>query len=170
MALTATAPETPAEFLSCLAPAPGLRQLSVDLPHEPSSAGRARRIARERLAAWEIPQVEGLRDRVVLTVSELMSNAIVHGAAGSNGAQKITLSIRSLPGVAIGVRVEDRSSVMPVLRELRPADAVDGRGMQLVACESTCWMAEHLGEGRGKAVWAFFRCVSACPSSAVCSL
>ncbi|MEW1629774.1 ATP-binding protein [Streptomyces sp. NPDC089173] len=170
MALTATAPETPAEFRSCLAPATGLRQLTVGLPHDPSSAGRARQIARERLAAWEIPQAEGLMDRVVLTISELMSNAIQHGAAGSNGASEITLSIRFLPGVALGVRVEDRSSVMPVLRESRPADAVDGRGMQLVASESTCWMAERLGEGRGKAVWAFFLCLSTCPPSAVCGL
>ncbi|MFJ1662476.1 ATP-binding protein [Streptomyces anthocyanicus] len=170
MALTATAPETPAEFLLCLAPVTGLRQFSVDLPHEPSSAGRARQIARERLAAWGIPQAEGLRDRVVLTISELMSNAIVHGAAGANGAPEIALSIRFLPGVAIGVRVEDRSSAMPVIRESRPTHAVDGRGMQLVASESTCWTAERLGEGGGKAVWAFFLCLSTCPSSPGCGL
>ncbi|MFD3970331.1 ATP-binding protein [Streptomyces cyaneofuscatus] len=170
MVLTATAPDTPAEFLSYLAPTAALRQFSVDFPHEPRSAGRARQIARERLAAWEVPHTGGLVDRVVLTISELMSNAIQHGASGVDGRPEIAFSIRFLPGVAIGVRVEDRSSAMPVLREHRSAEAVDGRGMQLVAFESTCWTAEQLGEGRGKAVWAFFRCVSTCPSSAVCGL
>ncbi|MFE8910881.1 ATP-binding protein [Streptomyces globisporus] len=168
MALTATAPDTPAEFLSYLTPNASLRELSVDFPHEPCSAGRARKIARERLAAWGLTQTGDLVDRVVLTISELMSNAIRHGASGTGGRPVIALSIRFLPGVALGVRVEDRSSVMPVLRERRSAEAVDGRGMQLVAFESTCWMAEHLGEGRGKAVWAFFQCTSACPSSGVC--
>ncbi|WP_141715930.1 ATP-binding protein [Streptomyces sp. OspMP-M43] len=170
MALTATAPDTPAEFLSYLAPTAVLRQFSVDFPREPSSAGHARQIARERLAAWEAPQTGDLVERVVLTISELMSNAIQHGGSEPGGRPEIALSIRFLPGVAIGVRVEDRSPVMPVLRERRSAEAVDGRGMQLVASESTCWTAEQLGEGQGKAVWAFFQCFSACPSSAVCGL
>ncbi|MEU5136930.1 ATP-binding protein [Streptomyces californicus] len=170
MALTATAPGTPAEFLSYLAPTASLCEFSVELPHEPRSAGRARQIARERLAAWGLTQTGDLVDRVVLTISELMSNAIQHGAPQPCGNPEIALSIRFLPGVALGVRVEDRSPGMPVLREPRSAEAVDGRGMQLVAFESTCWTAEQLGEGRGKAVWAFFQCRSVCPSSAVCGL
>ncbi|MGW5927186.1 ATP-binding protein [Streptomyces anulatus] len=164
MAVTA-APDTPAEFLSCLASGARLREVSADFAYEPRSAFHARRLAREQLAEWGFDRRGDLTERVVLTVSELMSNAVQHGLAGARMAD-IVLSIRLLPGVALGVGVEDGSSVRPVLNDCRSTDAVDGRGMQLVAFESTCWTTEQLGDGRGKAVWAFFRCNTSCSVTA----
>ncbi|MFI1226230.1 MULTISPECIES: ATP-binding protein [unclassified Streptomyces] len=164
MAATAV-PDTPAEFLSCLASGACLREVSADFAHEPRSALHARRLAREHLAAWGFARRGDLTERVVLTVSELMSNAVQHGLPETR-KDGIALSLRFLPGVALGVGVGDGSSARPILNDYRTGDAVDGRGMQIVALESTCWTTEQLDGDIGKTVWAFFLCEASCSMGA----
>jgi anti-sigma regulatory factor (Ser/Thr protein kinase) len=54
-------------------PCPGI---CFDLPRRPESVARARAETRRALAAWEVP--EALADDVLLVVSELVTNALVH--------------------------------------------------------------------------------------------
>jgi anti-sigma regulatory factor (Ser/Thr protein kinase) len=114
--------------------------LSVYLPPEPSSATRARTLARDRLdAACPADTVT----TVALLVTELVTNAILHARTPLH----LTVEIRS---GRVRIAVEDESADRPALRHYDP-DAVTGRGLALVQQLASSWGVEPTPSG--KSVW-----------------
>ena len=93
----------------------------LDLPEDPASAGRARRAVREALASW---QQQGAVDDALIVVSEMVTNAVRHGAPPVL-LQVVCEDDRVL--LAVG----DGSERLPVARDAGE-DAEGGRGMALV--------------------------------------
>jgi anti-sigma regulatory factor (Ser/Thr protein kinase) len=97
----------------------------------------------EALDAWGITDLE-LRDGAALVVSELVTNAFLHGGG------QIALQLDEEPG-AIRVSVSDGSSVLP--RENRPGTHDDrGRGLVIVGGLASEWGTQR-HDGGGKEVW-----------------
>jgi anti-sigma regulatory factor (Ser/Thr protein kinase) len=114
--------------------------LSVDLPPEPSSATRARTLARERLeASCSTDTVE----TVALLVTELVTNAILHART------PLLLTLETRPG-RVRICVEDRSNDQPTVRTYESV-AVTGRGLALVEQLASEWGVDTTPVG--KVVW-----------------
>jgi len=114
--------------------------LSVDLPPEPSSATRARTIAREQLeASCSSDTIEV----VALLVTELVTNAILHART------PLLLTVEPSPD-HVRICVEDHSDEQPAVRHYDP-DAVTGRGLALVEQLASSWGVDTTPEG--KVVW-----------------
>ncbi|GAA2874919.1 hypothetical protein GCM10010517_35690 [Streptosporangium fragile] len=123
------------------------------LRHGPCPARTAREFTARTLTAWEL---EPLIDDTGVVVSELVTNAVRHGARG-------LLHSRPSPDVRIILchtersmlcAVTDPSEQAPRLRE-PDYEAESGRGLQVVEGISEMWGWAPL-ESRGKAVWAVF--------------
>ncbi|WP_336205371.1 ATP-binding protein [Nonomuraea sp. LPB2021202275-12-8] len=118
------------------------------LGEEMGSITVARRIARDALNAWDY---RGHREDVLLVVSELVTNALVHGA----GAPVLRLA----GGPAqIRIEVHDAGKEWPKAREPGPAD---GWGLHVIQQLCTRWGTSH--REAGKAVW----CELAAPLAAL---
>ncbi len=106
----------------------------------PASVARIRRFAVEtsRTAA---PEVDA--DTVALLVSEVATNALVHGAG------KVRVRVRPT-GHGLRVEVHDEDSTLPSRRQATPMDE-GGRGIALVDALSSGWGAETTPDG--KTVW-----------------
>jgi chemotaxis response regulator CheB len=118
-----------------------LARASECLPAHVRSAGEARRLVRSTLDGW----TDGDRiDDIVLCVSELVTNAVVHAAS----SPRVVVHVR--PAV-IHVEVIDASDVMPVPRDAAPADT-SGRGMSILSGFSDRWGSLRRSGG-GKTVW-----------------
>ncbi|MCX4828319.1 ATP-binding protein [Streptomyces sp. NBC_00006] len=113
----------------------------------PESVGLAREFADTALKGW------GRADRaddVRLCVSELATNAVVHGSAPGNGF----LLRLDIDDDVVRVEVHDSRRRQPAVRE--PADMdVSGRGLMLVAALSDGWGLEDRTPC-GKIVWSCF--------------
>ncbi len=110
------------------------------------AAGAARRHVHDLLSAggWNADDL----DRAVLLTSELVTNAVQHGAA------PIVLQVEHR---AAGLRVEVRDAA-DVFGPLPPrgqdVTAESGRGLALVDALATCWgCAVHTDRPTGKTVW-----------------
>jgi hypothetical protein len=88
---------------------------------------------------------------VVLVVSELATNAVIHG--GSEPELKLTLD-----GLVLRVEVRDSSRALPEVKGYSET-ATTGRGMVIVEALSTAWGTDV--DDRGKVVW----CELAVPQS-----
>ncbi|MBL1110551.1 ATP-binding protein [Streptomyces sp. 5-8] len=125
--------------------------MQLEIRPDPTEVGRARRWARSRLAGSGITADEPLAETLILLVSELVTNAVVH--TGRPAVLRLCL-----PGTAAGndapapVRVEvaDNSSRAPVPRCV-DGDATGGRGLALVDCLADRWGWSP--EGAGKNIW-----------------
>lgn len=113
---------------------------SVELPPEPASATRARRLAREQLASICPPEA---LDTIALLVTELVTNAILHAQT------PLQLQIEAT-GDRVRLRVEDSSARQPERRSYE-TDAVTGRGLALVETLASSWGVDPTPSG--KAVW-----------------
>ena len=118
------------------------RVLTVDLPPEPSSATRAREVARQQLTGSYSADV---LDAAVLVVTELVTNAILHART------RLRLTIEARPATVRIVVKDSTPSVLPQRMHLEP-DAVTGRGLALVEHLSTSWGVDVTGSG--KVVWS----------------
>jgi GAF domain-containing protein len=99
----------------------------------------------------------GLVDNAHLVVTELVTNALLHGAPPA--------MLRLVPeGDGIRVEVDDAGRSLPV-QLARRNDAMTGRGLELVAAVSTRWGVEPNSTG-GKTVWAHVTADSADTSAA----
>lgn len=108
------------------------------LDSSPESARSARALAKAVSAA-------DIRDDVALVISELTSNARLHGEA--------PISVRVLESdQRVRVEVTDAGTSFPV-RPRPSGEAMTGRGLRLVAAVSARWGVEPLGAD-GKVVWA----------------
>jgi anti-sigma regulatory factor (Ser/Thr protein kinase) len=95
------------------------RSVGCRLRRDPAQVGHARRLVREALADWGL---DGYIDHMVLIGSELVTNALRHGAG--------TISIRlSRGGGALRVEVHDHGAGRPVRQHAR-ADDEGGRGLE----------------------------------------
>ena len=109
-----------------------LTEQAFSLPHEPATAGLARRLARTTLAEWALP--DDTIEEVLLVISELVTNAIQHAAPS------ITLRLRrtmTRGRRTIHVAVDDGGPAHePGLHATLPRDE-RGRGTRIVAALAT---------------------------------
>jgi anti-sigma regulatory factor (Ser/Thr protein kinase) len=106
----------------------------------PASVARIRRFAAEACRTTS-PDVDA--DTVALLVSEVATNALVHGEGS------VRVRVRPVPH-GLRVEVEDDSPVLPARRRATPMDE-GGRGIALVETLSSGWGAETVDGG--KTVW-----------------
>lgn len=115
------------------------------LPPRPGSVRTARTLVTDALDSVDAPteRVEAVR----LVVSELVTNAVVHG----DGDVEVCLDL-DRRCVRIAVADDDEHPPQPI--DADPAD-VSGRGIRLVEEIADRWGTELRTDGRpGKTVWA----------------
>jgi len=114
----------------------------AELPGQPVSVRRARSLVRQALQEWDL---EPLQETVLLLVSELATNAVLH--ARSDFAIEAT---RTAAGVRVSV--SDRSARIPVQRHHGPS-AGTGRGLAMVATMASAWGTDAGVRPYEKSVW-----------------
>jgi anti-sigma regulatory factor (Ser/Thr protein kinase) len=107
----------------------------------PETVGDVRGEIRKMLADWGVADA----DDNVLIASELVTNAIRHGAPD------ITLTLTVIAGQVLGA-VTDHSPVLPRMRAVDEL-AVCGRGLLLVAELSADWGVTTRSDIPGKSIW-----------------
>jgi anti-sigma regulatory factor (Ser/Thr protein kinase) len=116
------------------------------LAAEATAPSAARSFAREVLTGWGLATA---LDDVALCVSELVTNAVVHGS------EPVTVRLSRLPGSAVLCEVADGGPWVPRAYEHGPG-AEQGRGLALVTVLASVFGARpggcH-GECNGKTVW-----------------
>ncbi|MEV3853118.1 ATP-binding protein [Streptomyces sp. NPDC050095] len=117
--------------------------------------GTARTLTRRALAEWGL---DSFTERATLIVSELATNAVVHGARpsehGKDRDEYIALSLVREP-TSLRIEVEDQSPVFPVPRARpTPDEATSGWGLHIVAAQADEWGVHARPAGRGKGVQA----------------
>ena len=122
----------------------------------PQSARTARRLTRNTLREWGLPD---LAEDAEAIVGEFVANAVTHAAAipAQRKQQPEALGLRLLRRTGeVICAVLDSSDQMPVLKA--PASVEEaGRGLQMVDALSDVWGWSPVA-GRGKAVWAVLFC------------
>ena len=118
-----------------------LAKASGRLPAELRSAGEARKLVRRALDGWT--DEERVED-IVLCVSELVTNAVIHAESGP----RVMVHVR--PAV-IHVEISDDSETHPVVRGAGPQET-SGRGMSILSAYSDRWGSLRRSGG-GKTVW-----------------
>ncbi len=109
----------------------------------PQAVGQARRFTRRTLRAWGIPA--DAMDAVLLVVSELVTNALVH----TDGRVRLDLT---LVNHRMRVAVTDSSARTPVKPTSIGWEATGGRGILLVEAMSATWGTVPVSGG--KQVWS----------------
>lgn len=131
-------------------------QEKLEIGPDPTEVGRARRWARSRLAGAGVDADESLAETLILLISELVTNAVVHTGCPAvlcmvlprerdpeaHGATPVVDSVR--------VEVADASSRPPSPRVAEGEDT-NGRGLELVSGLADRWGWER--DGGGKRVW-----------------
>lgn len=114
----------------------------AELPGQPVSVGHARSLVRHALREWDL---EPLQDTVLLLVSELATNAVLHARSDFTvEASRTTEGVR--------VWVSDRSPRPPAQRHHGPTSGT-GRGLDMVASMSSAWGTGAAERPYTKAVW-----------------
>lgn len=146
------------------------RRASLDLPPSPGSAGQARRFLAATCQQWELPE---LRDDLLLAVSEVVTNAVLHARTPLS----VHAAVRG-PEVEVGVRDTDprppvvRAPRVDLVRDLDALPQFDdveprhprlavgeagsvtaGRGLHLLEALADSWGVTPGADGRGKEVW-----------------
>ena len=120
-----------------------VRQTSKTFQSTEDAPVQARRFVSERLSAWGLA---GISERVVLAVSELTTNAVVHG----RGRIKLTVGAT---GDRLRVAVEDGGGNEPVMQDPGAVDgaAGGGWGLRMVDTIADRWGTES--SDHGTVVW-----------------
>jgi anti-sigma regulatory factor (Ser/Thr protein kinase) len=119
--------------------APAVAELR--LAERNTSAALARQFTRSTLAGWQHGERRDNLEDIVLVVSELVTNALLHGHG--------TPVVRLLDGGdQVRVEVCDDSPLLPVSHRVTPTS---GLGLRVVEQLSSAWGASR--RGRGKVVW-----------------
>lgn len=128
-------------------------QVQLEVGADPAEVGRARRWARSRLAGSGIEADEPLAETLVLLISELVTNAVVH--TGCPAVLRMLLlgngdvAEESSPDT-VRVEVADSSARPPRPRHAE-GDETNGRGLELVDGLADRWGWQP--EGAGKSIW-----------------
>ncbi|OSC62656.1 hypothetical protein CJI59_32950 [Streptomyces sp. Alain-F2R5] len=126
-------------------------QVQLEVRPDPSEVGRARRWARSRLAGSGIQADEPLAETLVLLVSELVTNAVVH--TGRSAVLRLVLPgavTEETEEATVRLEVDDASDRAPVAR-CADGEATGGRGLALVDGLADRWGWSR--EGTGKRIW-----------------
>ena len=108
-----------------------VRSAQVDLPHDVEAPRAGRRFVMSVLARWGV--VDEAVERAQLLVSELVSNAVLHGGG------PVRLEVREVErGRSVRVEVCNRGNGQPLMRRAASED-LSGRGLQLVDQLSHEW-------------------------------
>jgi anti-sigma regulatory factor (Ser/Thr protein kinase) len=115
----------------------------LDLPLSSEAPAAGRHFLHSTLDAWGVPDDE-LGQDAALVLSELITNAVVHGAGSVRvefriDAEHLTLAVR------------DGSAVLPDRREAGPLDG-NGRGLEIIEALAVRWGVDVLDDG-GKRVF-----------------
>src|SRR6516164_8254886 len=134
---------------------PAARWVCRPIGSFPRDAGLACRGAREftgqTLRGWGLPV---LAEDAAVIVSELVTNALLHGCARGAAADQVELLLWRRAGQMV-CAVTDPGPQPPVLVSAAPL-AEAGRGLQVVQALSVTWGWTRLGRRR-KMVWAALR-------------
>ncbi|MFD1828615.1 ATP-binding protein [Streptomyces desertarenae] len=124
-------------------------QVQLEVGTDPKEVGRARRWALSRLAGLGVEPDDSLAETLVLLVSELVTNAVVH--TGRPAVLHMALSgCLVAGGGTVRIEVADAGSSPP--RRCRTGrDDTHGRGLELVGGLADRWGWRY--EGSGKRVW-----------------
>ncbi|MFE0419413.1 ATP-binding protein [Streptomyces tendae] len=125
--------------------------MQLEVRPDPSEVGRARRWARSRLAGSGIRADEPLAETLVLLVSELVTNAVVH--TGRSAVLRLVLPgavTEETEEATVRLEVDDASDRAPVPR-CPGGEATGGRGLALVDGLADRWGWSR--EGTGKRIW-----------------
>ncbi|MEU5524601.1 ATP-binding protein [Streptomyces sp. NPDC047860] len=123
--------------------------MQLEIRPDPAEVGRARRWARSRLAGSGIGVDEPLAETLILLVSELVTNAVVH--TGRPAVLRLSLpGAEAAEEAIVRVEVADRSDRAPVPRCV-DGESTGGRGLALVDGLADRW--GWSSEGAGKRIW-----------------
>lgn len=128
-------------------------QVQLEIRPDPAEVGRARRWARSRLAGSGIGADEPLAETLILLVSELVTNAVVH--TGCPAVLRLLLTggrddPSGVPAGMVRLEVADTSGRPPQPRHAA-GDETGGRGLELVDGLADRWGWDP--EGVGKRIW-----------------
>ncbi|MFJ5777616.1 ATP-binding protein [Streptomyces sp. NPDC093094] len=133
--------------------------MQLEVRPDPAEVGRARRWARARLAGAGVEADEPLAETLILLVSELVTNAVVHTGRPAVLRLVLPLAAGAAAGLAAGsaagsaaVRLEvaDTSGRAPVPR-CADGEETGGRGLALVDGLADRWGWSP--DGAGKRIW-----------------
>ncbi|MBY8884870.1 ATP-binding protein [Streptomyces sp. PTM05] len=135
-------------------------QVQLEVRPDPAEVGRARRWARSRLQGSGIGADEPLAETLLLLISELVTNAVVH--TGCPAVLRMLFPQPEVPEAGtVRVEVADTSERPPTPRHAR-GDDTGGRGLELVDGLADRWGWQR--EGSGKHIWCEVdRCAAAGP-------
>lgn len=114
-------------------------ELRTTLGQDPVEVSQARHLLARQLALWGVAE----DDVAVLLVSELVTNALIHGVP------PVELRAQRTPD-GLRVEVRDNAPDQPVVRDT-PLDVPGGQGLRLVEALASRW--GWVAAGVGKAVW-----------------
>jgi anti-sigma regulatory factor (Ser/Thr protein kinase) len=121
--------------------------VQLEVGPDPAEVGRARRWARSRLAGSGIGD-EPLADTLILLISELVTNAVVH--TGCPAVLRMLFGAGAAEAGTVRVEVADISACPPKPRHAE-GDDTNGRGLELVDGLADRWGWQP--EGAGKSIW-----------------
>lgn len=120
-----------------------VQQVAVlDVAAATSALPEGRRFTDNTLHQWSLP--DGVVEDAMLIVSELLTNAIVHGRPPIRLRLRKTLD-------ELAIEIDDAASAMPRKLRASPED-LHGRGLAIVAEVGARWAAR--ADGYGKTVWS----------------
>jgi anti-sigma regulatory factor (Ser/Thr protein kinase) len=105
----------------------------------------APREARRWIARSLVGAPDDIRERVLLVVSELVTNVLRHG--GDRATVRVAVT-----GPVMRLEVTDRERGAVVRRDVQPS-SVSGRGLLIVECLTDRWGVAEASERGTKTVW-----------------
>ncbi|HEY9440434.1 MAG TPA: ATP-binding protein [Streptomyces sp.] len=123
-------------------------QVQLEVGPDPAEVGRARRWARSRLVGSGIRDDEPLAETLILLISELVTNAVVH--TGCPAVLRMLFGSAGASSGTVRVEVADTSRRPPQQRHAR-GEETSGRGLELVDGLADRWGWQP--EGAGKQIW-----------------
>lgn len=122
--------------------------MQLEVGADPAEVGRARRWARSRLVGSGMNDDEPLAETLILLISELVTNAVVH--TGCPAVLRMLFGSGAAEAGTVRVEVADTSARPPCPRHAQGEDT-NGRGLELVDGLADRWGWQP--EGSGKRIW-----------------
>jgi len=147
-----------------------MRRNSFRLPRHPASVSLARRRVRDHLADWGHSADDPALEDTVLLVSELATNAVLHGPPPSSSSRgyphlerEFEVAVTALADGSCFIEVSDEGFAEPRTRPVTDWEE-SGRGLHLVEHIAVAWGVWSRGR-YGKTVWALVAASTASTAS-----